>query len=192
MAKLYETKLKGKANPNYRGGKIKKICYVCHSQYYLTAALAKRSRFCSYHCTIQYRKTDEYRKEKSRLAKKNKLGKWMKGRFREASHSFKGGRRKTKLGYILILDRNHPNRNKTTHCMSEHRLVMEKKIGRYLHKKEVVHHLNGVKDDNRIENLALCNNRTHSLYIRALQNKIKELDEELQNVIDRLKYHSAY
>lgn len=65
----------------------------------------------------------------------------------ESSPTWKGGRIYNKDGYVLIrIDGNYE---------LEHRLVMEEKLGRNLLQHENVHHVNGVKDDNRPENLEL-------------------------------------
>ena len=75
----------------------------------------------------------------------------------ENSFNWKGGRIKNNNnGYVrLRAPEGHPKASKRGHYLAEHILVMEVKLGRYLLPRENVHHINGVKDDNRIENLEL-------------------------------------
>jgi uncharacterized protein (DUF1330 family) len=73
--------------------------------------------------------------------------------------AWRGGRKIHESGYIEIHIPIHPFSNSHGY-MFEHRLVMEKHIGRYLLKSERVHHINGIKDDNRFENLMLFHNES--------------------------------
>jgi len=66
-------------------------------------------------------------------------------------------------GYILILTPGHPFAQKDGYVL-EHRLVMEKHLCRYLKPDEVVHHINGIKTDNRIENLQLMTISEHIIH----------------------------
>jgi len=63
-------------------------------------------------------------------------------------------------GYRFIKIPDHPFANNLGY-VREHRLVMEKFLGRYLTPKEVVHHKDGNKLNNSVENLAIMDNREH-------------------------------
>lgn len=82
----------------------------------------------------------------------------------DRSHFWKSGRFKHPNGYILVrLTPDHPfyGMADSHHLVPEHRLLVAKHIGRPLQEAEIVHHKNGIKDDNRIENLELLARRLH-------------------------------
>ncbi len=58
-------------------------------------------------------------------------------------------------GYVFVYLPDHPSAYKTTGYISEHRLIMERVLGRQLRERETVHHKNGVRTDNTPENLEL-------------------------------------
>lgn len=66
----------------------------------------------------------------------------------------RGDRVSTEAGYILVKLPGHSNADKAG-FVREHALVMSEHLGRPLHPDESVHHLNGVRDDNRLANLEL-------------------------------------
>ena len=84
------------------------------------------------------------------------------GRFvGEKSVSWKGGKVEHSEGYYLIKLHSHPYADGRGY-IPEHRLVMEKKIGRYINpKKEHVHHIDKNKKNNILENLQLTSIHEH-------------------------------
>lgn len=71
----------------------------------------------------------------------------------ELNCHWKGGKYQSKAGYIILSDHNHPNA-KHGH-IAEHIKMMSEILGRPLFPGETVHHKNGIKNDNKSENLEL-------------------------------------
>lgn len=71
-----------------------------------------------------------------------------------ASPNWRGGKKQHMDGYVTVYRPTHPAA-KSSNYVLEHRLVMERYLGRYLLPEETVHHKNGIKHDNRVTNLEL-------------------------------------
>jgi len=116
---------------------------------------------------------------------------------------WKGGRVLRANGYYFI--KVHPNdffypMTTSQGYVFEHRLVMAKSLGRCLHSWEVVHHKNGIRSDNRLENLSLELTNGHNQItilerrVAALEavnlglsNRILLLEAELEGIASWLK-----
>lgn len=71
----------------------------------------------------------------------------------------------------------------------QHVVIMEQHIGRRLRKGEVVHHINEVKTDNRIENLCLMSNKEHSR-LHAQKRQAKGLCYDISKETRRGEDHN--
>jgi hypothetical protein len=133
---------------NKHGYTCKCKCDICGNLFYRKAHWAERTehQFCDQFCASIY-KSDEV------TASGN--GRW------------NGGVYNREDGYLGLYE--IKLKGERTKYSMEHRLIMEQHIGRKLKNSEVVHHLNGNRKDNRIENLSLFNTsawhrKWHALY----------------------------
>jgi len=132
---------------------------------------------CCEQCAKSFeRQRAHYNREKHHFCGQPCFAKWRSNNLRgKNAYTWKGGRYINPAGYVLVqvsalsqtdqeLVRSMQvqGHGKRTARVSEHRLVMAKTLGRPLKSNEAVHHLNGIKDDNRPENLATCGRLEHN------------------------------
>lgn len=156
-------------------------CVQCREPRWVIMLLGKpRAELC--HKCASYNASQKYRKENN--------------------SNWKGGKRIAD-GYIAVyLDVNNPYfamADKINHYIREHRLIMAEHLKRCLSRTEHVHHKNGIRTDNRIENLELISPANHNLYtkfckdcelrkeIRLLKWQIKELQIQVQGKLGMVK-----
>lgn len=171
---------------------IQKECLNCKKQFKVYPHREKTAKFCSMKCRVGFT---------HKIIKCKRCGKdfWdylcMKTQFcsRDCYNSFNNGKNSSawkggktnQSGYFMVWDNTHPNPNHDSY-IREHRLVMEKHLGRYLRKEEKIHHINGIKTDNRIENLLLCADMNEHMHIhQEMQKLIFKLIQEGKVYYDR-------
>ena len=93
-------------------------------------------------------------------------------RCQERAPRWKGGKSRSRKGYVVL----NTHRGKKF----EHRAIMEEYLGRPLAENEVVHHINGDKTDNRIENLQLMTNAEHTIMHHTGAKRSPEARERIR------------
>lgn len=172
MNKLYKFK---------NGKRIKalldKECPTCKKIFFPRAS---KDKYCSRECYYEMKRIRKdkvnWTKEMRELLSKKYIGEgnpmfgkesWCKGKIRKEMHgekhpNWKGGYW-FHQGYKVIQNYRDTGGKKKF----EHRLVMEKYIGRKLKESEIIHHINHDKSDNRIENLQIVTRVEHINMHRA-------------------------
>lgn len=112
------------------------FCRSCGKRFSVEPHLKKQRRYCGKRCANVH------------------LGK-IGARCGSNNGHWKGGLSKTSLGYLLVTHGKNANKY-------HHRVVMENHLDRRLGSHEIVHHINGNKQDNRVSNLCLMTRAEHA------------------------------
>jgi hypothetical protein len=159
------------------------ICGWCKETFFSEKGWAK---FCSSRCcSDNWKKTLKERDPEKYKRYRNHSSKMAMEKVREKrglpldTPKLKNepGKMMYKGGYKYSLMKDHPNASKNGYVF-EHIAIMTNHLGRPLRDKETVHHKNGIKDDNRIENLELWDS-SHP-FGQRVEDKIKFYKEFLE------------
>lgn len=120
-----------------------RTCIRCGEEFLPPGSNRFTANYCSRKCSLRHQLELDPKKYSGKRG-----GRWVGGKT-------------IRRGYVMIWKPNHhsiihhPDRK----YVGEHRLVMERHLKRRLKPWEDVHHRNGIKDDNRVENLEVWNRR---------------------------------
>lgn len=140
-----------------------KTCERCEKDFYLPSYRIDSAKFCSIECRDKAENRIEYpcafcgrAKRVSRSVFEHNASLYCSRdcAYKARSAAAYGNTRTNADGYVVVRLPDHPNVSATGEVL-QHRLVMEQHLGRLLFPREEVHHRNGIKNDNRIENLEL-------------------------------------
>ena len=153
------------------------ICLICKKEVFRKHEKAK---YCSNKCKSIASSNRKYRVIK--VCKQCKKQFELIGKGRKESqkrqfcsqicwYNYKRIEKKRNNGYIQIyVGKDYPGAKKNGR-MWEHRFIMQKHIGRIIERSEVVHHKNGIKTENRIENLELVTPQLNTAYALLKSNE---------------------
>lgn len=136
-----------------------KICRNCKQKY-----IGQGKIFCSNYCRATH-SFDQINNAREKRTKKTfyKIAESQRG---SKSVLWKGGKKINKDGYVCIRVYGRKQR-----YYLEHRIILEKYIGRVLLYTEIVHHINSVRTDNKVKNLMIFNSHSaHSRFERDPKN----------------------
>lgn len=128
---------------------------------------------CKEICAKLGRPDDDYLRI---VMKKNGIARRVGKASMERNVFWKGGRIVDRDGYILVKKNDHPYATKNGY-VREHRLVMEQKLGRLLRPTEVVHHIDGNRQNNDPSNLEVFASNADHLK-ETLAGKIPQWTED--------------
>ncbi len=106
----------------------------------------------------------------------------------EDSPNYNGGKYIDDKGYVRVLKPDHPKNIRG--YTYEHRLVIERYLGRYLEPWETVHHINEIKVDNRLDNLFLCSSQEHSALHKEGNKMSTENRKKMRDNANKIKPHT--